>query len=71
MIKINLKYFPDEEIIEYYIVQVIAAIMIIRKRMANFWYNKSEKLKELISKQDDEVISLFANLEERNALNNR
>lgn len=71
MIKLNLKYFPEEEIQEYYMVQVIASLLVLRGRMANFWYKKVEKLKDIISKQDEETISLFANLEERNALNNR
>ena len=71
MIKLNLKYFPEEEIQEYYMVQVIAHILVLRVRMASFWYKKIEKLKDIISKQDEEVISIFANLEERNALNNR
>ena len=71
MIKLNLKYFPEEEIQEYYMVQVIAFLLLLRGRMANFWYKKVEKLKDIISKQDEEVISIFANLEERNALNNR
>ena len=39
--------------------------------MASFWYKKIEKLQDIISKQDEEVISIFANLNERNALNNR
>lgn len=71
MIKLNLKYFPEEEIQEYYMVQVMAHILVLRVRMANFWHKKVEKLKDVISKQDEEVISIFANLEERNALNNR
>lgn len=71
MIKLNLKYFPEEEIQEYYMVQVIASLLVLRGRMANFWYNKVEKLKDVISKQDEETIALFANLDERNALNNR
>lgn len=71
MIKLNLKYFPEEEIQEYYMVQVIAHILVLRVRMASFWYKKIEKLKDIISKQDEEVISIFANLDERNALNNR
>lgn len=71
MIKLNLKYFPEEEIQEYYMVQVMAHILVLRVRMANFWHKKVEKLKDVIGKQDEEVISIFANLEERNALNNR
>lgn len=71
MIKLNLKYFPEEEIQEYYMVQVIASLLVLRGRMANFWYKKVEKLKDVISKQDEETIALFANLDERNALNNR
>lgn len=71
MIKLNLKYFPEEEIQEYYMVQVIASLLVLRVKMANFWYKKVEKLKDIISKQDEETIALFANLDERNAFNNR
>lgn len=71
MIKLNLKYFPEEEIKDYYIVQVIAHILVLRVKMANFWHKKVEKLKDVISKQDEETLAIFANLDERNALNNR
>lgn len=71
MIKLNLKYFPEEEIQECYMVQVIAHILVLRVRMASFWHKKIDEVKDIISKQDEETIALFANLEERNAINNR
>lgn len=71
MIKLNLKYFPEEEIQEYYLVQVVAHLLLVRTKMAVFWNKKINKLKDIMSKQDENTIAIFGRINEKSAFYNR
>lgn len=71
MIKLNLKYFPEEEIKEYYLVQVVAHLLVVRTKMAVFWNKKINKLKDIMSKQDENTIAIFGRINEKSTFYNR